>query len=71
MDCACVLKDEASTRVEELLIIGTVETIFVDADGIQLPQLEAYAPKRVTADEPPYVEQGERPAFRVFPSPWH
>ena len=40
MDCACVLKDEVSTSVEELLIIGTVETIAVGADdGVWFGQL--------------------------------
>ena len=34
MDRAPVLGDEVSIRVEELLIIGAVEAIFVDADGI-------------------------------------
>ena len=34
MEFAFVLKDEVSNRVEELLIIGSVETILVDADRI-------------------------------------
>jgi hypothetical protein len=34
MDRALVLSDEVSTRVEELLIISTVEAIAVDADRI-------------------------------------
>jgi hypothetical protein len=34
VDCTCVLKDQVSISVEELLIIGAVETIFVDADRI-------------------------------------
>jgi len=34
MECTCILKYEVSIRVEELLIIGAVEAIFVDADGI-------------------------------------
>ena len=34
VDCTFVLKDEVSIRVEELLIIGAVEAIFVDADRI-------------------------------------
>ncbi len=33
MDCARVLKDEVSISIEELLIIGTVETIAVGADS--------------------------------------
>jgi hypothetical protein len=38
-----VLSDEVSIRVEELLIISTVEAIAVDADRISVPQLEPYA----------------------------
>ena len=34
MESACVLKDEVSIPIEELLIIGAVETIAVDADGV-------------------------------------
>ena len=43
MDRAPVLGDEVSIRVEELLIIGAVEAIAVDADRISVPQLEPYA----------------------------
>jgi hypothetical protein len=68
MDCACVLKDEVSTSVEELLIIGTVETIAVGADdGVWFGQLEAYGPRR-TADGPPYVEEPDAPGCDLFPS---
>jgi len=43
MDCARVLKDEVSTSIEELLIIGTVETIALGADdGVWFGQLETY-----------------------------
>jgi hypothetical protein len=34
MECACVLKDEVSISVEERPIIGAVETVAIDADGI-------------------------------------
>ena len=61
MDCACVLKDEVSTSVEELLIIGTVETIAVGADdGVRFGQLEPYGPGRA-ADGPSYVEELDAP----------
>ena len=68
MDCACVLKDEVSTSVEELLVIGTVETIAVGADdGVWFGQLEAYGPRRV-ADRPSYVEELDAPGWDLFPS---
>ena len=61
MDCACVLKDEASTSVEELLIIGTVETIAVGADdGVWFGQHEAVGPGRV-ADRESHVEELDAP----------
>ena len=70
MDRAPVLGDEVSIRVEELLIIGALEAIFVDADGIQFPQLEPYA-LWLTRKIPPgvHVEELDGPAFCVFPSP--
>ena len=71
MDRAPVLGDEVSIRVEELLAISTVEAIAVDADRIQVPQLEPYAPwgTRNTTGCLSHVEELDGPAFCVFPSP--
>ena len=69
MDRAGVLHYEVSIRVEELLIIGAVEAIAIAADGIQFPQLEAYAPVGATAGKPSYVEELEGPGSYVFKSP--
>ena len=71
MDRAPVLGDEVSIRVEELLIISAVEAIAIFADGIQVPQLEAYAlwVTRNTTGCPSHVEELDGPAFCVFPSP--
>jgi hypothetical protein len=61
MDCAFVFKEEVSTSVKELLIIGTVETIAVGVDdGVWFGQLEAYGPRRA-ADGPSYVEELDAP----------
>ena len=70
-DRAPVLGDEVSNRVEELLIISTVEAIAVDADRISVPQLEPYAlwVTRNTTGCPSHVEELDGPAFCVFPSP--
>jgi hypothetical protein len=69
MDRAYVLQYDVSIRVEELLIIGAVETIAIAADGIQFPQLEAYASVRAAAGLPSYVEELEGPGSHLFPSP--
>jgi hypothetical protein len=71
MDRAPVLGDEVAIRVEELLIISTVEAIAVDADRISVPQLEPYAlwVTRNTTGCPSHVEEFDGPAFCVFPSP--
>ena len=55
MDFTFVLEDEVSISVEELLIISAVEAIVIAADGIELPQLEAYASQRSAAGEPSYA----------------
>jgi hypothetical protein len=71
MDRAPVLGDEVSIRVEELLIISTVEAIAVNADRISVPQLEVYVlwVTRNTNGRPSHVEELDGPAFCVFPSP--
>jgi hypothetical protein len=71
MDRASVLGDEVSIRVEELLIISTVEAIAVDADRISVPQLEPYALwlTRNTTRCPSYVEELDAFAFCMSPSP--
>ncbi|PYK45711.1 MAG: hypothetical protein DME46_03445 [Verrucomicrobia bacterium] len=70
MDFALVLKDEVSSRVEELLIISALETIAVGAhDGIWFCQHEAYASVRATAGKPSYVEEPDAPGTRRYESP--
>ena len=71
MDRAHVLEDQASIRIEELLIISAVEAITVDADRISMPQLESYARRggRDTTWGPTYVEELEVPACDLFPIP--
>ena len=56
---------------KKLLIISAVEAIAVDADRIQVPQLEPYAlwGTRNTTGCPSHVEELDGPAFCVFPSP--
>jgi len=70
MDRAHVLENEIAIRVEKLLIIGAVEATTVDADRIQMPQLESYARRggRDTTGGPTYVEELEGPACYLFPS---
>ena len=46
MGFAFILENKISTSIEELLIVGSVERIVVEADRIQFPQFEAYGRRR-------------------------
>jgi hypothetical protein len=71
VDCAFVLGDDLSIRVEELLIIRSMEAITVNADRIQFPQLEPYAlwVARDTTGSPSHVEELEGSGAYLCPSP--
>jgi len=70
MDCAHVLENHGSIRIEELLIIQPIEAIAINADRIQMPQLESYARRggRDATGGPTYMEELEAPACYLFPS---
>ena len=71
MGYARVLKDKVSIRVVELLIIGSVESITVLADGKYFRQHEAYA-RRSRGNPtrgPSYMVELDGSVCRLFPSP--
>ena len=68
MKAVCVLQDEISNRVEELLIIGAIEAIRINSTSIYFPQLEPHASIRSTAWEPSYVEELVGSCSYLFPS---
>ena len=71
MRCARVLKDHVSARVVELLIIGSVESITILADGKYFRQYEAYARRSWgdSAGGPCHMEELDGSVCRPFPSP--